>query len=101
MCLIGDAGMVIQPFTGSGVFKGYHNVKDLLASIKDYKNIDKSLERWSDRQVYEGKRLLALGEQMEKAFIWEQPDFAKVDEDYAQAWWKASVSFPENFNYQR
>jgi hypothetical protein len=28
ICVIGDAGMVIQLFTGSGVFKGYNNVKD-------------------------------------------------------------------------
>ena len=100
MCLIGDAGMVIQPFTGSGVFKGYHNVKDLIKSMKENDSLENALEKWSKKQLLEGKRLLALGEQMEKAFIWEQLDFSKVDAKTAADWWKASVSFPENFNYE-
>jgi len=101
MCLIGDAGMVIQPFTGSGVFKGYHNVKELIECLDQYDHQEEALEAWSDRQVQAGKRILALGEQMEKAFIWEQLDFAKVDEETTRNWWKSSVSFPEDFNYEK
>ncbi|WP_242135288.1 FAD binding domain-containing protein [Aestuariivivens marinum] len=101
MCLIGDAGMVVQPFTGSGVFKGYNNAKDLIANLKETHTIDDALERWSNQQLKTGKKLLALGEQMEKAFIWEQIDFAKVGKDETKKWWKASVTFPDNFNYER
>ena len=43
----------------------------------------------------------ALGEQMESAFIWEQLDFANVDEETIKNWWKSSVTFPENFNYEK
>ncbi|WP_242156979.1 NAD(P)-binding protein [Aestuariivivens sediminis] len=100
MCLIGDAGIVVPPFTGSGVFKGYHNVKDLVHCLKEYSNLEEALEQWSKRQLLTGKRLLALGEQMEKAFIWEQLDFAHVDEDTTRKWWKASVTFPDRFNYE-
>jgi 2-polyprenyl-6-methoxyphenol hydroxylase-like FAD-dependent oxidoreductase len=101
MCLIGDAGMVIQPFTGSGVFKGYNNVKDLIACLNKYYTIEEALKEWSDKQLQTGKKLLALGEQMEKAFIWEQLDFANVDEETTSNWWKASVTFPDNFNYEK
>ena len=101
MCLIGDAGMVAQPFTGSGVFKGYHNVKDLIACLREHKSLDEALKAWSKKQVENGKRLLALGEQMEKAFIWEQPDFAHANEEETAAWWKASVTFPDNFSYEK
>ncbi|WP_242206685.1 FAD binding domain-containing protein [Aestuariivivens insulae] len=101
MCLIGDAGMVVQPFTGSGVFKGYNNAKDLITCMKENQNLNDALEQWSKAQLKTGKRLLALGEQMEKAFIWEQLDFAKANEQATKTWWKASVSFPENFNYER
>jgi len=101
MCLIGDAGMVIQPFTGSGVFKGYHNVTDLITHLKGEKSLQQALRQWSDQQVQNGKRLLELGEQMEKAFIWNQLDFASVDEKSTEQWWKSSIQFPDNFNLQK
>ena len=100
MCLIGDAGMVIQPFTGSGVFKGYNNVKDLIDCLGSNSNIEEALLVWSRRQLKTGKRLLALGEQMEKAFIWEPPDFSEIDESSVSDWWARSVTFPDNFNFQ-
>jgi len=101
MCLIGDAGIVVQPFTGSGVFKGYNNVKDLISEMKQVKSIDMALEQWSEKQVRSGKRLLALGKQMERAFIWDQPDFATMNARSTSQWWKQSITFPENFNYQK
>jgi 2-polyprenyl-6-methoxyphenol hydroxylase-like FAD-dependent oxidoreductase len=101
MCLIGDAGILVPPFTGSGVFKGYNNVKDLVNCLKQTSNLEEALERWNKLQLNTGKRLLALGDQMEKAFIWEQLDFAKVDKETTKEWWKSSVTFPENFNYEK
>ena len=101
MCLIGDAGMVVQPFTGSGVFKGYNNAKDLIHYINENSSLDEALEFWSQAQLKTGKKLLALGEQMEKAFIWEQLDFAKANEEDTKKWWKASITFPDNFNYEK
>ena len=101
MCLIGDAGMVVQPFTGSGVFKGYNNVKDLIFSLKNNNTTAEALSQWSDKQIESGRRLLVLGEQMEKAFIWDQPDFAEIDESSVLEWWKNSIKFPDNFNYQK
>ena len=100
MCLIGDAGMVIQPFTGSGVFKGYHNVTDLLEALDRHGSIEEALREWDGEQVLTGKRLLALGEQMEKAFIWDSLDFATADAESTAAWWKESVTFPDDFSYQ-
>jgi 2-polyprenyl-6-methoxyphenol hydroxylase-like FAD-dependent oxidoreductase len=100
-CLIGDAGMVIQPFTGSGVFKGYNNTKDLLENLGTQASIDKGLQQWSTKELLSAKRLLALGEQMEKAFIWDQLDYATATQEEVAAWWKASVTFPEDFSYQK
>lgn len=101
MCLVGDAGIFVPPFTGSGVFKGYNNVKDLVICLKKSSNVEDALEQWSNLQLQSGKRLLALGAQMEKAFIWEQPDFATTDEKTTKDWWKKSVTFPESFNYEK
>lgn len=101
MCLIGDAGMVIQPFTGSGVFKGYNNVKDLLIAFEENESLESALQQWGALQLGTAKRLLALGEQMEKAFIWEPLDFATADAETTSDWWKASVTFPDDFSYQK
>ena len=100
-CLIGDAGMVIQPFTGSGVFKGYNNAKDLLENLATHESINDALQQWGEKELLSAKRLLALGEQMEQAFIWKPLDFATADAETAAAWWKASVTFPEDFSYQK
>lgn len=100
ICLIGDAGMVAQPFTGSGVFKGYSNIKDLLRTLSASETIEDALQHWGKEQVRIGNRLLTLGEQMEQAFIWNSLDLATADADSTAAWWKAAVTFPEEFSYQ-
>lgn len=100
ICLIGDAGMVAQPFTGSGVFKGYSNVKDLLEALSSYGTVDEALSNWSREQVRIGNRLLALGEQEEQAFIWNTLDLASADAATTAAWWKAAVTFPEEFTFE-
>lgn len=99
ICLIGDAGMVAQPFTGSGVFKGHTNVTDLLSALKSYDQLDDALQHWDKEQVKIGNRLLALGEQMEQAFIWNPLDLAIADAAETENWWKQAVTFPENFTH--
>mgnify|MGYP001813847198 FL=1 len=98
--LIGDAGVVAPPFTGSGVFKGYQNVSGLLAQLSAAEDVDAALEAWSAEQVRLGDRLLALGDQMEQAFIWDSIDLRTADGEAVAAWWKAAVTFPEEFTYQ-
>jgi hypothetical protein len=41
--------------------------------------------------------LVALGEQMEKATIWEPLDFATADEDTTAAWWKDAVTLSTDY----
>jgi 2-polyprenyl-6-methoxyphenol hydroxylase-like FAD-dependent oxidoreductase len=100
ICVIGDAGMVAQPFTGSGVFKGYNNIKDLILALKTHDTIDIALQNWGYEQVQIGYRLLALGEQMEQAFIWNSVDLSKADAESTAAWWREAVTFPEEFTYE-
>ena len=99
MCLIGDAGSVAQPFTGSGVFKGYNNVSGLVDALSTHSDLDSALTTWSNEQVRVADRLLGLGEQMEQAFIWDPPDLTGADATLTEAWWRESVSFPEDFTY--
>ncbi len=38
---------------------------------------------------------------MEQAFIWDPPDLRTATTAEVAAWWKAAVTFPEDFSYQR
>jgi 2-polyprenyl-6-methoxyphenol hydroxylase-like FAD-dependent oxidoreductase len=100
LCLMGDAGALAQPFTGSGVFKGVNNAIDLMDLMYAYaNNLDQALREWQIDQINLGRRLVKLGEQMEQAFIWNPLDFSQADEQTTAAWWKNSVTFPEEFTY--
>jgi 2-polyprenyl-6-methoxyphenol hydroxylase-like FAD-dependent oxidoreductase len=98
VCVVGDAGIVVQPFTMSGVFKGWNNVQDLLKALRGWNTLQDALERWSSEQVRVGRRLLALAAQMEDALIWNRLDFTKVDAKTTEAWWRAAVKWPEEFS---
>jgi 2-polyprenyl-6-methoxyphenol hydroxylase-like FAD-dependent oxidoreductase len=97
--LLGDAGAVAPPFTGSGVFKAMMNAVDLAAALQQPGATPDVLGRWSAEQVGRGIRLAALGEQMERAFVWEAPDFSAMVESTAKAWWTKSITFPDDFSY--
>jgi 2-polyprenyl-6-methoxyphenol hydroxylase-like FAD-dependent oxidoreductase len=100
ICLIGDAGVMVQPFTGSGVFKGHRNIRGLLRALEDAGTLDTALEYWDAEQLQTGRRLLALGDQMEQAYIWKPLDLAMADGSATSAWWKRSVTFPDEFTYE-
>jgi 2-polyprenyl-6-methoxyphenol hydroxylase-like FAD-dependent oxidoreductase len=100
ICIMGDAGALAQPFTGSGVFKGINNAIDLSEKLDETGDHQKALDLWSVEQTLLGKRLYALGMQMEKAFIWNAPDFSDMDAHQTERWWKEAVTFPESFSYQ-
>jgi 2-polyprenyl-6-methoxyphenol hydroxylase-like FAD-dependent oxidoreductase len=100
ICLMGDAGVVAQPFTGSGVFKGVNNAVDLAESLQANADLDTALAKWGQTQTATGQRLAVLGQQMEQAWIWAAADFSEMDSETTAAWWKKAVTFPEEFTYQ-
>ena len=99
ICLAGDAGAVVPPFTGSGVFKATNNAIDLAAALQNEPVIDAAISSWSATETASSKRLTALGRQMEQAFVWNAPDLSKMDGEAASAWWQESITFPDDFNY--
>lgn len=99
-CLIGDAGAVAPPFTGSGVFKGYNSVQSLLDVFERHDDLVSALAEWDTEQVQLADRLLALGDQMEQAFIWDSLDLTTADAASTEAWWHAAVQFPDDFSYE-
>ena len=100
MCLFGDAGAVAQPFTGSGVFKGVNNALDLVTQLGEAETVAAAFARWDAAQTTMGKRLVVLGKQMEQAWIWAAADFAQMDAEETEQWFKTAVTFPEEFSYE-
>ncbi len=97
--LLGDAGSVAPPFTGSGVFKATQNAIDLADSLRAHGELETALSVWSARQTATGQRLAMLGKQMEDAFVWEAPDLSEMDEAQTRDWWGAAIQFPDDFSY--
>ena len=96
MCLMGDAGAVAQPFTAGGVFKGMNNALDLAKALEETADVDEALAGWSAAETATGRRLTTLGRQLEKALIWEIPDFASMDEPGMREWWANAAKMPED-----
>lgn len=97
--LLGDAGFMAQPFTGSGVFKAAANAVDLADALREAPDVETALATWSARQHAIGQRLVALGLQMEQAFVWAAPDLGNMSAFEAKMWWDRAIQFPEGFTY--
>jgi 2-polyprenyl-6-methoxyphenol hydroxylase-like FAD-dependent oxidoreductase len=95
-CLVGDAGTLASPVTGSGVFKGMNNAMDLAEALAGHENVDDALKTWSAQQAQIGKRMIVLERQMEEALIWSIPDFARMDEAAMRTWWQEAAKLPED-----
>ena len=85
-CVLGDAGILVQPFTGSGVFKATNDALELAKALNDAEDVYEALERWSAKETELGRRLLSVGERLEQLLIWRVPDFAAMDADSLQRW---------------
>lgn len=99
ICLIGDAASVLPPFTGSGVYKAVRNAMDLAESLRTHDDVDVALARWSDRETATAQRLGDLADELERAYLWQVPDFARLTKQEARSWWSASVSQPDGFGF--
>ncbi|MYA87166.1 MAG: hypothetical protein F4X97_01695 [Boseongicola sp. SB0662_bin_57] len=99
MGLCGDAGMVVQPMTGAGVFKGLSNAADLVDALAGHADVPTAVADWSRRQTAVARRMLALGNQMEDAFIWNTIDLAGATAEACRAWWSRSITIPGEFSY--
>lgn len=99
MCLIGDAGMVVQPMTGAGVFKGFSNVRNLLSMLGQHSDVDIALAKWSEGETRIAHRMLELGNEMEEAFIWNTIDLATATTEACEGWWDKAINVPDEFSY--
>jgi 2-polyprenyl-6-methoxyphenol hydroxylase-like FAD-dependent oxidoreductase len=100
VCLIGDAGAVAPPFTGSGIFKAASNAMNLTEAIGAADDLDSALARWGAAEAATAAGILDLGRQFDDAFIHGLPDFGAMDEATAAHWWREAVTHPEGFTFE-
>jgi len=99
MCLMGDAGMMVPPLTGAGVFKGFTNALDLVQAIDRDVPLPVALEDWSTQQTRVAQSMLAMGLDMEQAFIWNTIDLATESPEAVADWFDRSIRIAEEFSY--
>jgi 2-polyprenyl-6-methoxyphenol hydroxylase-like FAD-dependent oxidoreductase len=94
ICMIGDAGAVAPPMTGSGVFKAMTNAISLAEAIRAKGEVDGALAEWNEAQTANGLRMTTWGRQLEQALIWATPDLSQLDATAAAEWWHRTAPAP-------
>ncbi len=87
ICLAGDAGAVVPPFTTSGVYKGMKNGAELIAALADEGNLESALDAWDLEQQTAGYGLKRLSDVMAERLITNVPDFSAMTQDDLVEWW--------------
>jgi 2-polyprenyl-6-methoxyphenol hydroxylase-like FAD-dependent oxidoreductase len=74
VCLVGDAGSVLPPFTGSGVMKAMSNATSLADALTGSSSPDEGLSAWSGEQVTTASQLLPMAQSLERELVFNVPD---------------------------
>jgi 2-polyprenyl-6-methoxyphenol hydroxylase-like FAD-dependent oxidoreductase len=86
VCLVGDAGTLYPPFTGSGVFKAIYNAIELADGLNADGDVDQALAAWNDVQLRAVATFETAAEVFERALVFDMPDLAEFDDDAFAAW---------------
>jgi 2-polyprenyl-6-methoxyphenol hydroxylase-like FAD-dependent oxidoreductase len=86
VCLVGDAGAVYPPFTGSGVFKAMANATSLVDALADASAVDDALRRWSEAQLQVVAQVVPVAERTERRHVFEMPDLAAMPPAATNDW---------------
>ena len=99
MCLLGDAGILVPPLTGGGLYKALTNASGLVDALTAEAPLERALDAWSRVQVAQAQSLLAMGYDMEDAFIWNTIDLATASSEDCAAWFDRSIRIAPEFSY--
>jgi 2-polyprenyl-6-methoxyphenol hydroxylase-like FAD-dependent oxidoreductase len=85
--LLGDAGTVVRPVTGSGAVKGLEDDMALAdALVRDRDDIDTALAEYNAERLPVGLGLVELGQRMGTALVDEAPDWGAMTAEELEAW---------------
>ncbi len=86
LCLVGDAGAVFPPFTGSGVLKAVANATLLADALADAPAVDDALRRWSQAQLQVAAQIMPIAEHGERSQVFDMPDLATMPTTATNDW---------------
>jgi 2-polyprenyl-6-methoxyphenol hydroxylase-like FAD-dependent oxidoreductase len=78
LCLVGDAGSVLPPFTGSGVMKATANATSLVDALAAGSSPEEGLSAWSAQQVITASQVVPNAESRERELVFKVPDFSSM-----------------------
>ena len=86
LCLVGDAGAVFPPFTGSGVLKAVANATSLADALAGAPAVDDALRRWGEAQLQVAAQVMQMAEHGERSQVFEMPDLAAMSTAATNDW---------------
>jgi 2-polyprenyl-6-methoxyphenol hydroxylase-like FAD-dependent oxidoreductase len=92
LCLVGDAGTVFPPFTGSGVLRAVANATSLAAALAGAPATDDALRRWSQAQLQIAAQLIPVAEAVERNYVFGMPDLTAMPATATNDWMSAASS---------
>jgi 2-polyprenyl-6-methoxyphenol hydroxylase-like FAD-dependent oxidoreductase len=92
LCLVGDAGAVFPPFTGSGVLKAVANATSLADALADAPAVDDALRRWSQAQLEIAAQVMSFAEFGERSQVFDMPDLAAMPPAATNDWLSSAYS---------
>ena len=86
VCLVGDAGAVFPPFTGSGVLKAVANATSLADALAGAPAVDGALHRWSQAQLQVAAQVMPIAERTERSHVFDMPDLTTMPVTATNDW---------------
>ncbi|MCL7416432.1 MAG: manganese catalase family protein [Halalkalicoccus sp.] len=69
VCLLGDAAFVARPHTAAGTAKAAADAIDLGRALEGHAGLESALERWEEKRLAAGRRLVRKGIRMGEGYM--------------------------------
>jgi 2-polyprenyl-6-methoxyphenol hydroxylase-like FAD-dependent oxidoreductase len=86
VCVVGDAGSVLPPFSASGVLKAVGNASSLTDTLKTATSLQEALKSWSNAQCELAQPAVKLAEHNERTLVFDSPDLSAMTGEETNAW---------------
>ncbi|MGA5472121.1 hypothetical protein ACPCUK_25530 [Streptomyces arboris] len=99
--LAGDAAGVSRPHTASGAVKALQDALCLERVLREGPTPAAALERYADERTAAGAHLVELGRRMGRAQVEETPDWAAMEQDEVDTWFRGVLAGTRHYLYEQ